>query len=77
LQRFSLAVSNTDAVEPQQPAVFPDSDWLETPPEEQGVDSVRLDDAMVYLGDAYGGSGVSEAVVIRNGYMIWKGENID
>jgi CubicO group peptidase (beta-lactamase class C family) len=77
LAGFALAVSNTDAVEPQQPAVFPDSDWLETPPEEQGVDSVRLNDAMAYLGNAYGGSGVSEAVVIRNGYMIWKGENID
>jgi len=60
-----------------EPAVFPDADWQETTPEEQGVDSVKLNAAMDYFGKTYGGAGVSETVIIRNGYMIWKGNRID
>lgn len=57
--------------------VFPDADWQQASPESQGVDSVKLNDAMDYLGVSFGGAGVSETVVIRNGYMIWSGSNID
>lgn len=57
--------------------VFPGRDWEIRSPESQGVDSVKLNKAMNYLGAKAGGAGVSEAVVIRNGYMIWKGSNID
>jgi CubicO group peptidase (beta-lactamase class C family) len=57
--------------------VFPGSDWEVRTPESQGVDSAKLNKAMNYLGAKAGGVGVSEAVVIRNGYMIWRGSNID
>lgn len=57
--------------------VFPGSDWEIKTPESQGVNSKKLNEAMEYLGANAGGSGVSEAVVIRNGYMIWKGTDID
>lgn len=57
--------------------VFPGSDWEMRTPESQGVDSAKLNKAMSYLDANAGGVGASEAVVIRNGYMIWKGSNID
>ena len=77
LAGLAFAASNTDAMESRQSVTFPGTDWQEISPEEQGVDSVRLIAAMNYLGDTYGGAGVSEAIVMRNGYMIWKGSNID
>ena len=77
LAGLAFAASHMDAVEPRQPITFPGTDWQEVSPEDQGVDSAKLNAAMEYLGDAYGGAGVSETVVIRNGYMIWKGNRID
>ena len=77
LAGLAFTASGADAMESQQPAVFPDVNWQETTPEEQGVDSVKLNAAMDYFGETYGGAGVSETVIIRNGYMIWKGSRID
>ena len=56
---------------------FPEKKWQEATPESQGVDSDKLDDAISYLKNNSGGDGVKELVIIRNGYMIWKGTNID
>ena len=57
--------------------VFPKSDWAERAPESQGVDSKKLKAALDYLESESGFDGIREAVIIRNGYMIWKGDNID
>ncbi len=57
--------------------VFPGADWEEATPESQGVDSVKLDAAMEYLANVCGSDGTTQSVVIRNGYMIWKGSDID
>jgi len=58
--------------------VFPGADWKECKPEAQGVDSTKLNDAINYLGDQLAErGGISELVIIRNGYMIHKGSNID
>ena len=57
--------------------VFPGTDWVEMSPESQGVDSAKLDQAMNYLNSQVGSDGIREVVVIRNGYMIYKGDNID
>ncbi|MHC4394341.1 MAG: serine hydrolase [Planctomycetota bacterium] len=57
--------------------VFPGADWEETTPESQGVNSKKLNKAMSYLAGECGDGGTSEAVVIRNGYIIWKGSDID
>jgi hypothetical protein len=56
---------------------FPGSGWTEKSPESQGVDSGKLNAAMSYLASKCGSQGTSQAVVIRNGYMIWKGSDID
>lgn len=59
------------------PMAFPGSDWEEVTPKSQGVDSTKLRAAVSYLEDNSGPDGVKELVVIRNGYMIWKGPKID
>lgn len=57
--------------------IFPDEDWEVSDPEDQDVDSVKLDEAMEYLEAECEDHGVTQAVVIRNGYMIWQGDDID
>ncbi|MHC4741458.1 MAG: serine hydrolase domain-containing protein [Planctomycetota bacterium] len=57
--------------------VFPAKDWLEARPESQGVDSRKLAEAVEYLKANSGSDGVKELVIIRNGYMIHKGGDID
>jgi len=60
-----------------RPMTFPGTDWIETTPESQGVDSAKLNAALAYLESQSGSSGITEVMVIRNGYLIWKGNNID
>ncbi len=57
--------------------VFPGKDWEEVTPESQGINSAKLDAAISYLKDNTEGDGVNELVIIRNGYMVWKGTKID
>jgi hypothetical protein len=57
--------------------IFPGASWAEATPESQGVNSAKLNTAMSYLAGVCGSHGTTQAVVIRNGYMIWKGNNID
>lgn len=58
-------------------SAFPGTDWQQGTPESQGLDSAKLQAAMDYYGSAVGGPGVTQAVVIRNGVLIWKGGDID
>ena len=57
--------------------VFPGDDWQRVRPEEAKVDSGKLAEAVEYLKNHSGRDGVRELVIIRNGYMIHKGDNID
>jgi CubicO group peptidase (beta-lactamase class C family) len=56
---------------------FPGVDWIEKAPESQGVDAVKLDQALGYLAYACGEHGTDQVVVICNGFLIWKGNDID
>jgi len=56
---------------------FPTGDWVEKPPKSQGVNPDKLNQAIVYLADQCGEHKTDQVVVIRNGYMIWKGNDID
>ena len=58
-------------------AAFPGEDWQEVPPESQGVDSKKLAAAVAYLNENSGPDGIKELVIVRNGYMIFKGSDID
>jgi CubicO group peptidase (beta-lactamase class C family) len=57
--------------------VFPDADWQEASPDSKGVDSSKLKEAVVYLESNFGPDGAMELVIIRNGYLIWKGPHSD
>ncbi|MEA3226205.1 MAG: serine hydrolase, partial [Planctomycetota bacterium] len=57
--------------------VFPGDDWKQARPEAQGIDSAKLKEAVSYIESNSGSDGVKELVIIRNGYMIWKGPDID
>jgi CubicO group peptidase (beta-lactamase class C family) len=58
-------------------SVFPRVDWQEASPESQGVDSESLKAAVAYLDRNATPLGAQELVIISNGYLIWKGPNID
>lgn len=60
-----------------EPMVFPGKVWQAASPESQGVNSLKLNEALAFLGQRLGGVGISEVVVVRNGYLIWQGTNID
>lgn len=57
--------------------VFPGREWEEQPPKKQGLEPEKLDAAMKYLESHCGPAGTTEMAVIRNGYLIWKGDSID
>lgn len=56
---------------------FPGEQWQQVAPESQGIDSEKLGAAVRYLSKHSGPDGVKELVVIRNGYMIYKGTDLD
>jgi CubicO group peptidase (beta-lactamase class C family) len=57
--------------------IFPKDEWQTAAPESQNIDSAKLDEAIAYLKENSGKDGVHELVIIRNGYLIWQGDNID
>jgi CubicO group peptidase (beta-lactamase class C family) len=62
---------------PESGMAFPGPDWEERPPASQGVDPDRLAAAVDWLKGRSGRDGARELAVIRNGFLIWKGEDID
>ncbi len=56
---------------------FPEGDWVERTPESQGINPEKLNRALAYLADHCGEHKTDQTVVIRNGYLIWKGNDID
>jgi CubicO group peptidase (beta-lactamase class C family) len=57
--------------------VFPEEEWMVSKPEEQGVDPVKLKEALDYLETHSLHNGNRELVIIRNGYLIHAGEQAD
>jgi CubicO group peptidase (beta-lactamase class C family) len=70
---FLLTVNVADA----ERIAFPGKEWLQVSPESQSVNSKKLDSAVQYLAKNSGKDGVKELVIVRNGYIIWKGKEID
>jgi len=56
---------------------FPGKEWEEATPRSQELDGEKLAGAVAYLKANSGRDGVNELVIIRNGRLIWKGDNID
>jgi CubicO group peptidase (beta-lactamase class C family) len=71
----TLAISSVAAGAEEM--VFPDKEWEQATPESQEVDSSILNQAIDYLHANSGGVGAAEAVIVRNGYIIWKGSDAE
>ncbi len=69
---FSLILAS-----PVSGGVFPGDEWKTASPESQNVNPEKLEQAMAYLESICGRDGVSQTLVVRNGYLIWQGEDID
>jgi len=61
----------------EKKTVFPREEWKQCAPEEAGVDPDLLQEALEYLESRSLHNGNREVVIIRNGYMIHGGEQID
>ncbi|MFC2126043.1 serine hydrolase domain-containing protein, partial [Bacteroidota bacterium] len=57
--------------------VFPGEEWEYSPPEEQGVSSPKMQVALDFLESKSRENKNKEILIIRNGYMIYGGEQID
>ena len=57
--------------------VFPGRNWEKATPESQRVDGAALNRAIQDFAAKVGMDGARELVVVRNGRMIWEGEDID
>lgn len=55
---------------------FPGGDWKQAAPP-QGVDAAKLEEAVEYLRSNAGSDGVNQVLIVRNGYVIWQGPEID
>ncbi len=71
------AVRLLQELKSSNPMVFPEKEWREAAPESQGVDGKKLEQAVQFLKEHSGRDGVQELLIIRNGYLIWKGAEID
>lgn len=58
------------------PSAFPGAAWQASAPEEQGVDAQRLRRAMTLVAAACGSDGTRQAMVVRNGRVIWQGDDV-
>lgn len=56
--------------------IFPGKEWQKATPESQGVDSKKLDAGLQDLKAGCGPVGITQVVVVRNGYVIWQGEDV-
>jgi CubicO group peptidase (beta-lactamase class C family) len=59
------------------PKVYPGTCWEEKVPESLGVNPIALNNALSYFDKHSGGVGSDEMIIIRYGYIIWKGPAID
>ncbi len=55
--------------------IFPEEEWLDSSPEQQGVNSDRMMKALNYLKSSVNKNGIDEVVIVRNGYVIFEGSN--
>ena len=57
--------------------IFPVENWLISNPIDQGIDPIKMQAALDYLESNSRQNGNKELIIIRNGYMIFGGDQID
>ena len=73
---LGVTIERSEAA-PAPTTIFPGKEWHQATPESQGVDAAKLLAAVDLLDKTIGKDGVHELVIVRNGRMIWHGDNID
>ncbi len=68
------AVANQSVAQAQ---AFPGEQWQTAAPASQGVDADGLQKAIDYLRANTGGTGTDEMVIVRNGFLIWRGPSAE
>jgi CubicO group peptidase (beta-lactamase class C family) len=56
---------------------FPGAHWEEATPASQRLSASKLEEAVAFLKGRTGRDGVRELVIVRNGRLVWKGDNVD
>jgi CubicO group peptidase (beta-lactamase class C family) len=74
---LAIAASCAAATSLADDMTFPGAQWEEASPHSQSLDAKKLAVAVDYLKQHAGRDGVRELVIVRNGRMVWKGEDID
>ncbi len=73
-----LGMAMASVAFPAQRVVFPGKHWARATPQSQGVDPAKLNKALAFLAEALkDNGGIDEALLVRNGYVIWSGERTD
>ena len=62
---------------PPRELVFPDRQWATARPAEVDLDSTALAAALDFLAGHCGADGTAETMVIRDGKVVWRGEQTD
>ena len=57
--------------------IFPGEEWQTNTPEEQGVNTEKMNAALEYLASKSKHNKNKEVLIVKNGYQIFAGENID
>ncbi|MFN7130658.1 MAG: serine hydrolase domain-containing protein, partial [Myxococcales bacterium] len=57
--------------------IFPGRSWHEELPEAQGFERDRLREAVRFLDSCGSKDGARELVIVRNGYLVWRGSAAD
>ncbi len=74
---LAIAASCAAATSLANDMTFPGAQWEEASPHSQSLDAKKLAVAVDYLKQHAGRDGVRELVIVRNGRMVWKGEDVD
>jgi len=61
----------------KQKAIFPGNEWDISTPEKQGVDTKKMNEAFDYIASKSRHNKNKEVFIVRNGYQIFAGENVD
>ena len=77
LALISACVSTLEETPTLPKNIFPTAEWTRNTPEEQGMNSELLTKALNYLESHSRHNGNKEVVIIRNGYMVHAGTQID
>lgn len=78
VHRFAFVVALVAVLSgsPGHAQVFPGASWDRAAPEDQCIEGEALERAMATIEEFSGQDGISQAAVVRNGYLVWSGDEI-